>query len=92
LRVLAPLARLAAAVRSTGVSVRHSRDAGRYICNAALFTVLDSSRSSGRPGQIAFIHIPWPRAPGRSARPPMRDLVRAGEAALVTLTNANKRG
>jgi pyroglutamyl-peptidase len=92
LRVLSPLARLAAAVRSTGVSVRHSRDAGRYICNAALFTVLDSGRRSGRPKQIAFVHIPWPRAPGRSRRPPLRGLVRAGEAALVALTTASKRG
>jgi pyroglutamyl-peptidase len=92
LNVPAPVARLAAAVRSAGVTARHSRDAGRYICNAALFTVLDSGRRSGRPRQIAFIHIPWPRAPGRSTRPPMRDLVRAGEAALVALTTANKRG
>jgi pyroglutamyl-peptidase len=92
LRVRAPLERLAAAIRGSGVSLRHSRDAGRYICNAALFTALDTARRSGRPRQIAFVHIPWPRAPGRSRRPPMRDLVRAGEAALVVLTSASKRG
>jgi pyroglutamyl-peptidase len=92
LSVPAPIERLTAAVRGAGVSARHSRDAGRYICNAALFTALDFGRRSGRPRQIAFIHIPWPRAFGRSRKPPMRDLVRAGEAALVALTTANKRG
>jgi pyroglutamyl-peptidase len=92
LSVPAPLARLTAAVRGAGVSARYSRDAGRYICNAALFTALDSGRRSGRPRQTAFIHIPWPRAPGRSRRPTLRDLVRAGEAALVALTTASKRG
>ena len=92
LRVQAPLGRLAAAIRGSGVSLRHSRDAGRYICNAALFTFLDSARRSGRPKQVAFVHIPWPRAPGRSRRPPLRDLVRAGEAALVALVTASKRG
>ena len=35
LSVQAPLGRLAAAIRGSGVSLRHSRDAGRYICNAS---------------------------------------------------------
>jgi pyroglutamyl-peptidase len=92
LRVQAPLERLAAAIRGSRISLRHSRDAGRYICNAALFTALDGARRSGRPGLIAFVHIPWPRVSGRSRRPSMRDLVRAGEATLVALTTASKRG
>jgi pyroglutamyl-peptidase len=91
LRARAPLDRLAAAIDGAGVTVRRSRDAGRYICNAALFTGLDAARRSGRPRQVAFIHIPWPRSHRRPGRPAMDALVRAGEAALVALTSANKR-
>jgi pyroglutamyl-peptidase len=82
----------AAAVRSAGVTTRNSRDAGRYICNAAFFTALDAARRSGRPRQVAFIHIPPPRGRSRSRRPTSGNLVRAGEAALVALVSASKRG
>ncbi|MEX0590493.1 MAG: pyroglutamyl-peptidase I, partial [Xanthobacteraceae bacterium] len=58
LKVRASLQRIAAAIRAAGVTARHSRDAGRYICNAALFTGLDAARRTGRPKQVAFIHIP----------------------------------
>jgi pyroglutamyl-peptidase len=92
LRARAPLEPMAAAMRGAGVSVRHSRDAGRYVCNAALFTGLDTARHSGRPRQVAFVHIPWPRRLGHSSGPAMHELVRAGEAALVALVTANKRG
>ena len=88
LRVRRALQQAAAAVRNAGVTARHSRDAGRYICNAAFFTGLDAARRTGRPGQVAFIHIPRPRPTG----PTMRDLVRAGEAALVAFTAASRRG
>jgi pyroglutamyl-peptidase len=87
LSVLAPLQRVYAAVRSTGVKVRHSRDAGRYICNAALFTGLDLARRSSRPRHVAFIHIPQPRRRGR-----INELIRAGEAVLVALVSADRHG
>ena len=88
----APVQKLVAAVRETGTAVRHSRDAGRYICNASLFASLDTARRTGRPRQIAFIHIPWPRSHARPTRPTIDALVRAGEAALVAMTAATKRG
>ncbi|HEY7458712.1 MAG TPA: pyroglutamyl-peptidase I [Xanthobacteraceae bacterium] len=91
LPVRALLQQTAAAMRGAHVVVQHSRDAGRYICNAALFSALDSARRAGRPKQIAFIHIPQPRTRARSRQPAMADLVRAGEAALVALVSANKR-
>jgi pyroglutamyl-peptidase len=92
LGVRAPIQKLAAAVRDTGIAVRHSRDAGRYICNASLFASLEAARRTGRPRQVAFIHIPWPRSHARPTRPTIDALVRAGEAALVAMTAANKRG
>ena len=91
LNVRAALRNAAAAVRNAGVTALHSRDAGRYICNAALFTTLDLARRTGRPEQVAFIHIPNPRGRRSSARPRVAELVRAGEAALVAFTSANRR-
>jgi pyroglutamyl-peptidase len=91
LRVLAPLRKMVAAARSAGIVARHSRDAGRYICNAALFTTLHSTHRTGRPPQVAFIHIPWPRRHGRRHRPTASALVRAGQAALVAFIAANPR-
>jgi pyroglutamyl-peptidase len=91
LTVRAALRHVAAAVRNADITALHSRDAGRYICNAALFTTLDVARRTGRPEQVALIHIPNPRGRRRSARPRMTELVRAGEAALVAFTSANRR-
>ena len=91
LPVRAPVPRLIAAARSTGASVRLSRDAGRYICNAALFSCLDTARRTGRPEIVAFVHIPRPRPrfPRRSrpqsSGPTLAALIRAGEAILVAL-------
>lgn len=97
LRVRAPVQRLRAAVRSTGVSARLSRDAGRYLCNATLFATLDAVRRSRRSRRVAFIHIPPPRRRGRAERsnaalPAMSDLVRAGEAALIALLADLRQG
>ncbi|MCC6946863.1 MAG: pyroglutamyl-peptidase I [Bradyrhizobiaceae bacterium] len=97
LRVRAPMQRLLAAVRSAKVPARLSRDAGRYICNASLFAALNESRTSNRPPLAAFIHIPAPRgrlplARRRKKRASLPSLVRAGEAALVTLLAAARRG
>jgi pyroglutamyl-peptidase len=90
LSVRAPLHRAAAAIRAARLKVRHSRDAGRYICNAALFTALNGAQRSGRPRKIAFVHIPPPRIRA-GPLPTMAGLIRAGEAVLVTLVSANKR-
>ena len=96
LNVRAPVAALLHAARSAGVDARPSRDAGRYICNAALFAALETARQSGRPKRVAFVHIPRPRAhtysPKRCARPSMAALIRAGEAVLVALLADLRRG
>jgi len=89
--VRANAVRLAAAARATQIDARLSRDAGRYICNAALYRTLIASEQQGRPRRVAFVHIPRPRgrapvnAKHARRRPTMDALVRAGEAVLATL-------
>ena len=45
----------------SGIPARLSRDAGRYLCNAAYFAAL------GRTGgpKAVFVHVPLPERPGR---------------------------
>lgn len=97
LRVRADVLRLAVAARSAGIDARLSRDAGRYICNAALYRALHAARQDGKPRLVAFVHIPRPRRrarldakPGRF-RPTQAMLVRAGEAVLVALAAQARR-
>jgi pyroglutamyl-peptidase len=98
LPVRADVIRLAAAARSAGIDASLSRDAGRYICNAALYQSLHAAWEGSRPRLIAFVHIPRPRRrarldgkPGRP-RPNMQSLVRASEAILVALMAEARRG
>jgi pyroglutamyl-peptidase len=98
LPVRADVIRLAVAARSAGIDARLSRDAGRYICNAALYQTLHAAREGNRPRLVAFVHIPRPRRrvrldgkPGRP-RPALQNLVRAGEAILVALMAETRRG
>lgn len=74
LRSHAPLGAMVRAMRAAGLSARLSRDAGRYLCNAAYFTALrEAGRDKSR--RVAFIHVPFPRPnrkcsiglPGRAA-------------------------
>lgn len=49
-----PLEALAASLRDEGLPVAHSRDAGRHLCNASLFTMLRR-----HPGVASlFVHVP----------------------------------
>lgn len=73
------------AMRETGVPVRLSRDAGRYVCNALAWRAYGwaqaRSRRDGTARLAVFVHIPPPR-PGALSRP---RLLRAVEALLVAL-------
>ena len=44
-------------LRARGLVARHSRDAGRYLCNAALFHSLTMRRRMAAPISV-FIHLP----------------------------------
>ena len=86
--------RLIAAARRGGVPAQLSRDAGRYVCNASLFTCLDKTRRKRRP-LVTFIHIPWPRARNTRRRtgkqPSAMALFRTGEAILRALVAEARR-
>jgi pyroglutamyl-peptidase len=96
LRVRADVTRLAFAARAAGIDARLSRDAGRYICNAALYGALHTA-GSGRARLVAFVHIPRPQKrvrldAMRPRRPSLGMLARAGEAILVALVAQARRG
>ena len=55
-----PVQALVAALRRAGLAAGPSRDAGRYLCNAAYYTAL---RAVGNGGKVVFVHLP-----GRGAR------------------------
>lgn len=75
-----PLLPLLRALTVPGVRPAFSRDAGRYLCNAAYFETLGAMR--GRP--VVFLHIPMPRVPGRlAARPDGRPTMDQMERALI---------
>jgi pyroglutamyl-peptidase len=89
LPVRANAIKLASAARAAGICARLSRDAGRYICNAALYKTLHIALQGGRPRLVAFVHIPRPRLRARldgkhgRLRPTMDMLLRAGNAVLA---------
>ncbi|HVT55064.1 MAG TPA: pyroglutamyl-peptidase I, partial [Xanthobacteraceae bacterium] len=81
--------RLLRAARSAGANARLSRDAGGYVCNAAVFHALLSAHEKMAP-LVAFVHIPTPRGRVKSARPTMGTIKRAAEAMLIALAQAAK--
>jgi pyroglutamyl-peptidase len=88
LRVRAHAGRLLSVARATRIDARLSRDAGRYICNAAFYRTLHECSGRRRPRVVAFVHIPRPRRRARldgkrgQPRPSIDALVRAGGALL----------
>ena len=76
-----PLKRLARAIGRARIGVRHSTDAGAYLCNAGYFALL------GTPTPCVFLHLPPVSAM------PLRAQRRAVEAVLEELVNsAGARG
>lgn len=59
-----PLQPLLRAIAGPGVRPVLSRDAGRYLCNAAYYEAL--GMMDGRP--VVFVHVPMPRMRGRPIR------------------------
>jgi pyroglutamyl-peptidase len=87
-------ARLLQAARRTGVDVRSSRDAGRYLCNYLSWRAIAATRTEGGPLLAAFVHVPLTAQDTASQRMRVDDLASAGEAVLlemVRLVRAAKR-
>ena len=86
LAVRAPSARLVHAARTTGASVKLSRDAGRYLCNALYWRALEAAANPSGPRVAAFVHVPLLRRNLGLAK-----LVRAGEAIMLAILSAARR-
>ena len=70
-RTNAPIARLLAAVRATGLVAVRSRNAGGYLCNYAYWHALEGGRRPGGPAVI-FVHVPAVAPNNRPLRKPDR--------------------
>jgi pyroglutamyl-peptidase len=87
-------AHLLRATLASGVDVRPSRDAGRYLCNYLSWRGIEATRRPDGPGLAAFIHIPLPARDTASTRMSGEQIVDAGEALLlemIRLTRARRR-
>ena len=78
-----------ATLRRHGLKARVSRDAGRYLCNAAYFTALE------KPLPVLFVHIPKPgralvRRPGAKRRASWQE--RLAEGLVEVATDLVRRG
>uniref|UniRef100_UPI003FA55DB1 pyroglutamyl-peptidase I family protein n=1 Tax=Methylobacterium sp. Leaf118 TaxID=2876562 RepID=UPI003FA55DB1 len=78
------------ALRRAGLEAALSRDAGRYLCNAAYYRVL----AQGCPA--VFLHIPMPPRTarpsrgGRASRDPERWVAAFAEAARVLMVRSRR--
>ena len=93
----APLVPLLHSTRRSGIDVRLSRDAGRYLCNHLYRRALEAGGPT-RPAIALFVHVPKvPRGPmaRKRGRGPQavtaRDLVRLGNLLLPLLVAAARR-
>lgn len=79
---------------STGVPVRASRDAGRYLCNYLGWRALEAAGRGDAPRLAAFIHVPnVPRGADRQrGRVTAQDLVKIGTELLLSLVALARRG
>jgi pyroglutamyl-peptidase len=53
-----PVSAIVARLRNRGLPAFVSRDAGAYLCNAALYSALDKARRSTRDHRVGFVHLP----------------------------------
>lgn len=54
-----PVHEAAAAMRAAGAPARVSESAGAYICNEALFAMLDRLDAAGSAAPAGFVHLPY---------------------------------
>jgi pyroglutamyl-peptidase len=69
-------------LRRAGVPARASRDAGGFLCNAALYVALEHPAVRRRRVPVTFLHLPVPGAGARRDMTPAR-LARAVRALVV---------
>jgi pyroglutamyl-peptidase len=93
----APMIPLLLAARRTGMDVRLSRNAGRYLCNHLYHRALESAAPE-RAGIAVFVHVPKVARGAMARRRSTRraaimaaDLVRVGRALLPILMSAARK-
>jgi pyroglutamyl-peptidase len=86
LRARAPTAQMWHAARAASVPAALSHDAGCYLCNALFWRALESATGQSGPRLVAFVHVPRLRP-----RLKLNDLVRAGEAIMLSILPAARR-
>ena len=81
-----PVRRILAAYRAAGVPAELSNTAGTYLCNFAMFTVLDALATSRRKAPAGFIHVPQtPEASRDRPGQPSMDLATTRRAVVIAL-------
>jgi pyroglutamyl-peptidase len=89
-----PSVEIAAALERAGIAYRISNNAGKYICNQALYLSL----AHGGARQVGFIHVPHPARRNRrgteanGSRPTFDDLARAAIVAILAMARKLRRG
>ena len=81
-----PVRPILAALRKEKIPAELSNTAGTYLCNFAMYTLLDAFARAGKTGPAGFIHVPQvPEASlGRSGQPSM-DYATIRRGIIVTL-------
>jgi pyroglutamyl-peptidase len=93
LRGRTPFVRLVSAARGHCVTIRTSRDAGRYLCNYAYWRALEQAPSGAL---VQFVHVPQVSTHRRPLRHSRRhsvslaQLAAASEAILIALAAARR--
>jgi pyroglutamyl-peptidase len=91
----APFARLAAAVRTSGLPARLSRDAGTYLCNYGYWRALEQQSRTADPRVVVFVHIPdvlrRRTTSARSKAPDLDQLLRAAQNVVISAAAAARR-
>ena len=86
-----PVRKILAALRKEGIPAELSNTAGTYLCNFAMFTLLDAFAADGKRGPAGFIHVP--QVPGASLdKPgqPSMDFATIRRGILVALREMEK--
>ena len=81
----------------TGIDARLSRNAGSYLCNYLSWRGIEATQQPKGPRASAFVHVPLVPRPNVYRRMGARgitleDLVDAGEAMLMEMVKAARRG
>ena len=76
-----PAEEIVRAINAAGVKCEISNDAGKYVCNALLYGMLNHNRGEVPTG---FLHVPYLKEQGHGDKPYMEldDMVRAVAAAI----------